>query len=977
MQNKRVVLQRIGIVFCLLLVLITACGVEKKSITRVYNALDSVIRNVSDSSVKDSTKIIIDSLSKTSKLTDIKSDSIKIDSNHIDSIKSKRDSITSSDSIKKPIDTIAGRHAKFVDAFPDIIEYESQDSIVMDSNRIAFLFGKSNINYQDKGIEANYMKLTMDSNLVYATYVYDSLGKPMAFPKFKDGGDSYEAKIMKYNFKSGRGLINGVVTQQGEGYVTASIAKKDSNNIMYMQNCMYTTCDKHEHPHFYLALTKAKARPKKDIVTGPSYLVIQDVPLPVGLPFGFFPFSSRYQSGIIMPKYGEESNRGIYLRDGGYYFAINDYVDLAITGDIYSRGSWGVNVRSNYNKRYICNGGFTLGYIVTANGYKDVAGSYSQSKDFRFTWTHSQDAKYSPNSTLSASVNYSTSSYNHNSLNQLYNPMQAGQNTKSSSINFSHNFAGTPWSISAGIDATQTSVDSMVSLSLPNVSWSMNRLYPFRRKKKVGVDRWYEKISISYSGQMTNTINTKEYKLLKSNLIKDWRNGISHSIPISASYKLFDYVDFTLSANYTERWYSYKTEKKYDETTNQIVDERKWGFNRVYNFGTSASLGTTMYGFYKPLSIFGDKVEMIRHRVTPRIGFSYTPDFGSPFFGFYRNLRYLDKNGQQHNLDYSLYSDNVYGGPGRGLSASINFGMDNNLEAKVKVPTDSVPTSKKISLIENFSWSSSYNFAADSFKLSDIATSINLKLPGDININLSGSWDPYVWETQKDAQGNLYGKRVDKIRLFHGKGFGSLRGTGTSFSYDLNAESLKKLWKTITFQNDDKDKNKSDKDKKDKSELSDNQKQSNLGGIDESGANKSFLGKDSDPDLKYDSDGYVEADLPWNLNFSYGISMSRDRYNPEKNGFDYKFNHSLMFSGNIQPTKGWSINFNSSYDFENNKIANLTIGITRDLHCWSLNASAIPIGPYKSYSITIGVKSSLLRDLKWDKHDFARPGGWY
>lgn len=974
MYNKRLILQKTGIIVSLVLAFLTACGVEKKSVAKVYDALDSVIRNVNDSSFTDTTKKITDSLTGNLRdLSDKAKDTVRLQkTDSIDSISGEKkiDSIE-----KKGADTLMSAKPKFVDAFDDVIEYEAQDSIVLDSSRIAFLFGKGNINYQDKGIEANYMKLTMDSNLVYATYVYDSLGKPTAYPKFKDGGDSYEAKVMKYNFKTSKGLINGVVTQQGEGYVTASIAKKDSNNVMYMKDCMYTTCENHEHPHFYLALTKAKARPKKDIVTGPSYLVIQDVPLPIGLPFGFFPFSSRYQSGIIMPKYGEESNRGIYLRDGGYYFAINDYIDLALTGDIYSRGSWGVNLRSNYTKRYKFNGGLTIGYLVMANGYKDVAGSYSQSKDFRITWTHSQDAKYDPNSNLSASVNYSTSSYNHNSLNQLYNPMQAGQNTKNSSINYSHNFAGTPWSISAGIDVTQTSIDSMVNLSLPNVSWSMNRIYPFRRKKRVGQERWYEKISLSYSGQMTNTINTKEYKLLKSNLIKDWRNGISHSIPVSASYKLFDYVDFTLSANYTERWYSYRTEKRFDEEKNEVVDEKKWGFNRAYNFGTSASLGTTMYGFFKPLSIFGDKIEMIRHRVTPRIGFSYTPDFGSPFFGFYKNLRYTDKNGQVQNLDYSVFSDNVYGGPGRGLSASINFGMDNNLEAKVKVPTDSVPTSKKISLIENFSWSSSYNFAADSFKLSDISTSINLKLPGDININLSGSWDPYVWETQKDASGNLYGKRIDKIRLLHGKGFGSLRGTGTSFSYNLNAESLKKLWKTITFQNDDG--KKSDKDEKENNALPDQNGQMNNEKTNESKETKSLLGSDSDPDLKYDRDGYVEADLPWNLNFSYGVSVNRDRYNPEKDGFDYKFNHSLMFSGNIQPTKGWSLNFNSSYDFENKKIANLTIGITRDLHCWSLTASAIPIGPYKSYSITIGVKSSLLRDLKWDKHDFARPGGWY
>ena len=398
----------------------------------------------------------------------------------------------------------AQRRARARSTFDDIIAYKAQDSMVLIGKNLTYLFGPSTVDYKDKGMDANFMRLNLDSNLVYAHYVLDSTGKGTAYPKFRDGGESYEAKSLNYNFKTSKGFVTGTVTQQGEGYITAERTKMVGSNCFYMENGKYSTCDNHEHPHFYFKLTKGKARPGKNVVAGPSYLVLADVPMPIGLPFGFFPFNKSYSSGIIMPKYGEETQRGFYLREGGYYFAFNDYVDLAVTGDWYSLGSWGVNARSSYRKRYRYNGNLNLSFLTTKTGERDVAGDFTQSKDFRINWTHSQDAKASPNSTFSASVNFSTSSYNHNSLNTLYNPLVAGQNTKNSSINYSHTFAGTPFRLSASIDATQTSVDSMVSMSLPNLSISMNRIYPFKRKKRVGAERWYEKISLSYSGQFSS-----------------------------------------------------------------------------------------------------------------------------------------------------------------------------------------------------------------------------------------------------------------------------------------------------------------------------------------------------------------------------------------------------------------------------------------------------------------------------------------
>ena len=770
------------------------------------------------------------------------------------------------------------------------------------------------------------------------------------------------------------------MTQQGEVYITAERTKLMDNNCLYMENGRYSTCDNHEHPHFYFMLTKGKARPQKNVVAGPSYLVIADVPTPIGLPFGFFPFNKSYSSGIIMPKYGEETQRGFYLREGGYYFAFSDYIDLALTGDWYSLGSWGANARSNYRKRYRYNGNFNVSYLVTKTGERDIAGDFTQSNDFRINWTHSQDAKANPNETFSASVNYSTSSYNHNSLSTLYNPMVSGQNTKNSSINYSRTFAGTPFRLSASIDATQTSADSMVTMSLPNISISMNRIYPFKRKKRVGAERWYEKISLSYSGQFRNSISTKEYRLFKANLIRDWQNAFSHNIPISASYKILDYIDLTLSANYNERWYTYKSHKRYDPTTNSTVYEREYGFNRVFDFSTSASLNTTLYGFYKPWKLFGDKVQMIRHRVTPRIGVSYTPDFGARMWGYYETLDYVDKDGRARQEIYSRYGDNhLFGAPGRGKSASINFGLDNNLEMKVRHKTDSVEEYKKISLIDNFSLSSSYNLAADSFQLADINASISIRLSQSLNINLSGSFDPYLYGHTTDGNGYVTPHRVNKLRIFNGKGFGSLRGTGTSFSYTLNNQTFEKIKSLFTGK-----KNKKDKDKESESDSiqgnpngpSPDGKDTSLADMAAKKQARKSLFESNDDEGEYDADGYLKVSIPWNISFSYGVNLNRTTFDPRRDEYNYGLTHSLMFSGSIQPTKNWSFNFNASYDFLAKRIANMTIGISRDLHCWSLSANAIPFGPYRSYSITIGVKSSMLHDVKWDKHGYSSGQSW-
>ena len=974
------------------LLILAACGTKHKTPSRQVRAPQGAL-------AKDSSSLERDTMSTLAQLSSFLPDSSLLDSLALDSTGRRGlrslDSTAGKDSLFLKLDTPADslpadslsaeelarqeRRRRAAEGFDDIIAYQAQDSLVLIGQSMAYLFGPSKVDYKDKGLDANFMRLNLDSNQVYAHYVLDSIGKGTAYPKFRDGGESYESKSLNYNFKTSKGFITGAVTQQGEGYITAERTKMVSNNCLFMENGRYSTCDNHDHPHFYFMLTKGKARPQKNVVAGPSYLVIADVPMPIGLPFGFFPFNKSYSSGIIMPKYGEETQRGFYLREGGYYFAFSDYVDLAVTGDWYSLGSWGVNARSNYKKRYRYAGNINLSYLSTKTGERDVAGDFSESRDFRINWSHSQDSKASPNETFSASVNFSTSSYNHNSLNTLYNPRVAGQNTKNSSINYSRSFAGTPFRISASIDATQNSADSMVTMSLPNVSISMNRLYPFKRKKRVGAERWYEKISISYSGQFRNSISTKENLLFKSNLIRDWRNGFSHNIPISASYKLFGYVDLTLSANYNERWYTYKSRREYDATTDRTETKRVYGFNRVFDFSTSASLNTTLYGFFKPWRIFGDKVQMIRHRMTPRVGVSFTPDFGAPMWGYYDRLSYTDKNGTPRVEEYSLYSDgHIFGAPGRGKSASINFGIDNNLEMKVRTKTDSTETFKKISLIDNFSLSSSYNLAADSFQLADINAGITLRLSQSLQLSLSGSFDPYLYGHTTTSDGRVVEHRVNKLRIFNGKGFGSLRGTGTSFNYTLSNETFKKIREF--FGGKKKEKGQENKE----STSNPNEPTAPTDGRDTSladmaaktqGPKKSLFDTGGD-DAEYDADGYLKVSIPWSLSLSYGVNLQRTTFDPKRDEYNYGLMHSLMFSGSIQPTKYWSLNFNASYDFIAKKVANMTIGISRDMHCWSLSANAIPFGPYRSYSITIGVKSSLLHDVKWDKHGYSSSTDW-
>ena len=837
------------------------------------------------------------------------------------------------------------------------VSYEANDSLVFTQDGYAHLYGDGKVNYPHENIEltAAVITMNMDSSTVYAHGVEDSLGVMQGTPVFKDGETPYETNTIRYNFKSKKGIISNVVSQQGEGYVTGNNAKKGSGNELYMKSGRYTTCDHHEHPHFYMQMTYAKVRPKKNIVTGPAYLVVEDVPLPLAVPFFFFPFSSSYSSGFLMPSYMDDSSRGFGLTDGGYYFAISDEMDLKLQGDIFTKGSWALNAETNYVKRYKYSGLLQANYQVTKTGDKGLP-DYAVSKDFKIVWSHRQDAKANPNSTFSASVNFSTSSYERSNINNLYNSQAMTQNTKTSSVSYTRTFPDQHLSISATANIAQTMRDSSIAVTLPDLNISLSTIFPFKRKHQVGEERWYEKISLSYTGRMKNSINTKDNLLFKSNLIKDWENGMQHNIPISATFTLFNYFNITPSVNYTERWYTRKIKRGWDEQRNREVNtDTVYGFHRVYDYNASLSVNTKIYGMYKPL-LFPKKALQIRHVITPSISFSAAPDFTSSRFGYY-DTYIKETNGVRDTVKYSYYSGQAFSPPSGGKQGNITFSISNNLEMKYKDKKDSL---RKISLIDELGANISYNMAAIKQPWSNLNLNLRLKLTKSYTFSMSSTFKTYGYKF--DERGNVVDN--DRTEWSYGR-FGIFQGYGSSFSYTFNNDTWKK-WK-------EKFLGKKDKDKTNEEEDSDT-------GEDGEGTTGSKSGKKVEK-AAVDDEGYQVFKMPWSLNLNYSFNISEDRSKPinrKTMRYPYRYTHNLSASGNIKISNNWAISFNSGYDFEAKEIVQTSFNITRDLHCFSMTASLSPFGYWKYYNFTIRANASILRDLKWDKRSQTQSNiQWY
>jgi hypothetical protein len=891
------------------------------------------------------------------------------------------DSTVINEDIKLPHDSLPSkRKESMIDAQ---IDYTAKDSIVFLANGTGFLYGAGNVKYKEISLVSDFIRVKMDSSIIYARGITDTLGIENGKPEFSDGERQFTSKELSYNLKTKRAFVRQAVTQEGEGYIISNYTKMNEDRLLFIQDAKYTTCDDHESPHFYLKISKGKVKTGDFIVAGPSQMYVADMPLPLVVPFGYFPFNKSYSSGLLMPSYADEMQRGLGLIHGGYYFAFNDYVDAELRSEIYTKGTWALSLNSSYLKRYKFRGNVNIEYREDVQGEKDMP-DYMKNKSFRVSWSHSQDAKANPYTTFSASVNFSTSGYTRSNVNNYYQPEVNAQNTKSSSISFSKRFPRIPsLNITGAFQISQQTRDSTISMTLPNINISYSSTKPFKRKNAMGNERWYEKITVSYSGTFENSISSvKEREFFKKNLLRDWRNGARHTIPVSATFSLFNYVNITPSASYTERWYTRSVKQSWDTDRQQVVRDTVNGFKRVYDFNLNVSASTKLYGFFVPSQkIFGSKVSMIRHVLTPSIGFQWTPDFGDPMWKYYGSyIRQTPDPAMQggyreQEVQYSYYEGSLYGAPGRGRSQSLNFSLGNNLEMKLRNDNDTTGKNpyKVVSLIDNFSLSSNYNFVADSMKLSNIAASVRIKFGAFYTLSLSTSFDPYAFAfdgniTDKYPKGRPV--RVNKFTWTQGK-FPRWSGVGTSFSYTLNNDTFKKLF--------GKDRNRKNKDAQNQDGESDNQdndshRSSNI-------ANNNSAGNNSN--AEYDSDGYQKVNIPWSIGLNYTIGIGPSNL-PEDFLYDkmrYKniLNvNNLNLSFNISLGKNWNGSTSVYYDLKEKKFTASTFSVRRDLHCWSMSASFVPFGQFRSYNFHIGVNASMLQDLKYDRQTQNRaPIQWF
>ncbi len=831
------------------------------------------------------------------------------------------------------IDTlISGKASE--DALDARVDYKSADSIEFDLvNKKVFMYNNAVIVYDDINLQANYIEINFETNELYATGLPDSTGKMTGLPVFKQADQQFKSKTMRYNYKSKKGYINSVITEDGSGFLHGETVKKMDNDVVNISKGSYTTCELEEHPHFEFRYSKSKVIPKKRIVTGPAYLVVEDVPTPLAIPFGWFPNKQGQRSGIILPTYGEAADRGFYFEGGGYYFYINDYLDFKVVGDVYTLGSWAVRPSFRYKKRYKYTGSANFTYAINITGVKE-APDYSRKRDFKIQWSHKQDPKARPKSTFSADVNIVSSTLNR------YNPSTAQDylsNTFRSSIAYQTNFGGKYYlTINAAHD--QNTITKIVNVTLPELTFSVNRFNPFVTKKKIGPNKWYHNITTSYNLNARNTVTAADSVIFTPEVLDLMKNGIKHSIPISSPVKLLKYFNWTNSINLTDRMY-FESYRKYwsndtifednDTIVGYLVRDTINGFNNIFEFGFSSSVSTKIYGMVQ----FGKKfpVQAIRHVLTPSVSFSYRPDYGSDFWGYYDT--YIDEDGEE--VQYSKYEGSIYGTPTAGKSGQIGFSFLNNLEMKVKSKKDTITGMKKVGLIDNFTISFSYDLAKDSLKWSYLNLSGNTRLFKNLYITYRSQLDPYILDSTGTKRLNQSEWSVNR-RLF--------RLNSTNWSVGLD-------WRL----------NSKDFGKQDEKPVATgpkiNAKTDDLPGTPE-----------EIEDVLANPDDIIDWSIPWDLtlsyNFSYNVMRTYENYVTERNETVVQ---TLGVSGNVSITPKWKIGIRTGWDFESNDLSYTSVSIYRDLHCWEMRFNWIPTGYQKSWNFTINAKASLLQDLKLNK----------
>jgi len=826
------------------------------------------------------------------------------------------------------------------------VNYTAVDSLVfsLDGGTVE-LYGTANITYEDIILEANYIRYEMDKNLVIAEGLPDSSGNMVGNPKFTDANNAFESKLLRYNFKTQKGYIEEVITEQEGGYLHAQQTKKQTNGHIHLKDGKYTTCDA-EHPHFYIAITKGISMPGDKIVSGPAYIVLADVPLPLGIPFGFFPNSKTKTSGILIPKYGEENRRGFYLREGGYYFAMNDYMDLRVTGDIYTNGTWGLRMGSNYRINYKFSGNVNVKYFKNVTGYKNIEGLYSVSKDYSIGWSHSQDSRANPNSSFRASVNLSSSAYDKNHTRNINSVMT---NTKQSSISYTKAWPNSPFNLSASLNHSQNSNTKGVNLTMPKISLNMSRINPFKRKSGTGPKRWYEDIQLSYTSILENRINTVDSLLFTSEVFNDMKNGYKHSIPLSLSIKPFRKTPMlqsfaiTPSMNYNGMVYSkqmykyisgYVIDNEGNMTDQAIVTDsiiNKFSYAQSIFPSISSGVSPKIYGMYQ---FTGDgRLEAIRHVMTPSASFSFVPDMTAIQADYYRAV--VDMETMDTLETYSIYEGQLYGTPTfNGSSGSISLSLRNNLEAKMRSKVDTIEELEKVKILDNLNFSTSLNlFHPDT--LTPAWRPINFNgntriFNNKLNLSFRGVLDPFGYDDVRSRTRETYYSQTGKLA----------RLTNASISAGFSLKS--------------------------KQQGSSGRGNEPGGGMDRESQLNSPEMENVDPLETYDPNkedyygDYVDFDIPWTMRVDYSFSYSKPKD-------AVRLVQTLRASGDFSLSPNWKIGFNTGYDLDRKQFTTTNLSIYRDLHCWEMRISVVPFGSYKSYNFQINAKSSILSDLKYNK----------
>ncbi len=809
------------------------------------------------------------------------------------------------------------------------IKYTAADSLVMDMDlQKAFLYGDAEVDYKDITLKANYIEIDFQKSEVFAKGLPDSTGQITGKPKFSQGGEEFESEAIHYNFKSKKGYIQGVVTEQEGGFLHSSITKRQDNGIFDIKGAKYTTCDL-PHPHYYVALTKAEVIPGKEIISGPAYMVIGDVPIPVAIPFGFFPMKKTHASGILIPEYGEEKNRGFFLRNGGYYFALNDYFDLSITGDIYTNGTWGVRLGSNYRRRYKYSGNFGLVYFKNVSGSLDV-GDYVAKSDYSVRWTYSQDAKANPTSTFRASVNLSSSSYD---KRHSYNAQDYLTNTKQSSISFSKRWPGSPFNFTGSLNHSQNSQTKMVDLNLPKLSFNMNRIYPFRGKRSAAT-HWYDNIDLTYNAMLENRIKTKDTLLFTSQVFDDMKNGFKHTIPIGVNFKPFNNFNITPRVRYTGMLYTKNIEKHYEyayDTSNRVISTlvtdtiKRVQYAQSLLPSVSLTLNPKIYGMF----VFKNpdaKIMAIRHVMTPAVSFSYTPDMNSFMPDYYRTITDTT-TGREHR--YSIYEQEIYGTPSLpGRSAVVNFSLNNNLEMKVRTTNDTTGNNtRKVKLLESLNFTTNYNVFKDSLRWAPLSFNGRTSIwKNNLQLTFGGILNPYAL----DSLGHVINMPNFKT--------GNFIFRTTSMNLALN----------LHFSGGNKTPSASGAEQRDMGHPG------SMMGMGQGGP------QGQQPVTEEPAGEYDYFAIPWDIRVRYNINYSKPAYTAS-------IVQTLNVSGSFSLTPKWKISGNTGWDFKLHKLTYTSLNIHRDLHCWEMSISWIPIGYHQSYSFVINIKSSILKDLKYQK----------